>query len=205
MYTNQCTRTKIYITNQDFSFLRIQIYRGRIQREWECCMGSYAGVDYITSTYVHFRNDSNAFAMGNPLPELTLTLCQSRLYPKLETLDLFGRQYLNCAPQTRPTKRQLGFLSKSILHLERQSKPDFKTLKPGSRDFSQISHWQDLKKNRVTWSLTDISLAGWSMKVSSASCPSSSTQTLFSPYSSSRENFFYHNKKVFCIENILDF
>ena len=35
--------------------------------------------------------------------------------------------------------------------------------------------------------LTDISLAGWSIKVSSASFPSKSMQTLFSPYSSSRK------------------
>ncbi len=32
-------------------------------------------------TYVLSRVDSNAFTMGNPLPESTLTLCQSRLYP----------------------------------------------------------------------------------------------------------------------------
>jgi hypothetical protein len=31
----------------------------------------------ITSPYV----DPNAFTMGNPMPESTLTLCQSRLYP----------------------------------------------------------------------------------------------------------------------------
>jgi hypothetical protein len=40
----------------------------------------------ITSPYVHSRVDSNKFtmgighwAMGNPMPETTLTLCQSRL------------------------------------------------------------------------------------------------------------------------------
>ncbi len=44
----------------------------------------------ITSPYVHSRVDSNTFTMGgqpyarvdlNPMPESTLTLCQSRLYP----------------------------------------------------------------------------------------------------------------------------
>jgi hypothetical protein len=35
----------------------------------------------ITSPYVHFRDDSNPFTMGNIMPETTLTLCQSRLYP----------------------------------------------------------------------------------------------------------------------------
>jgi hypothetical protein len=36
----------------------------------------------ITSPYFHSRvNDSNTFTMGNTMPESTLTLCQSRLYP----------------------------------------------------------------------------------------------------------------------------
>jgi hypothetical protein len=39
-------------------------------------------------TYVHSRDDSNTFTMGNPMPELTFTLCQSRLYPQSGTLDL---------------------------------------------------------------------------------------------------------------------
>jgi hypothetical protein len=33
----------------------------------------------IASPNVHSRVDSNTFTMGNPMPELTLTLCQSRL------------------------------------------------------------------------------------------------------------------------------
>jgi hypothetical protein len=44
-------------------------------------MGPYAGVDYITSPYVHFIVDSNTFIMGkpyarvdlNPMPEVTLS------------------------------------------------------------------------------------------------------------------------------------
>jgi len=35
----------------------------------------------ITSPYAHSRFDSNTFTMGSPMPESTLTLCQSRLYP----------------------------------------------------------------------------------------------------------------------------
>jgi hypothetical protein len=35
----------------------------------------------ITSPFVHSTVDSHTFSMGNPMPESTLTLCQSRLYP----------------------------------------------------------------------------------------------------------------------------
>jgi hypothetical protein len=35
----------------------------------------------ITSPFVHSRVDSNTFIMGNPMPESTLSLCQSQLYP----------------------------------------------------------------------------------------------------------------------------
>jgi hypothetical protein len=44
-------------------------------------MGPYAGIDY-TSPYV----DSNTYTMGNTIPESTLTLCQSRLYPPVRDL-----------------------------------------------------------------------------------------------------------------------
>jgi hypothetical protein len=38
---------------------------------------------------MHSRVDSNTFTMGNPMPESTLTLCQSRLYPPVgDFLDL---------------------------------------------------------------------------------------------------------------------
>jgi hypothetical protein len=43
--------------------------------------GPHAGADYKTSPYVHSRVDFSTFTMGNPMPESTLTLCQSRLYP----------------------------------------------------------------------------------------------------------------------------
>ncbi len=35
----------------------------------------------INSPCVHSRVDSNTFTMGNPMPESTLTVCQSRLSP----------------------------------------------------------------------------------------------------------------------------
>ncbi len=35
----------------------------------------------IASPHVHSRVDSNTFAVGNPMPESTLTLSLSRLYP----------------------------------------------------------------------------------------------------------------------------
>ncbi len=35
----------------------------------------------ITSPYVHSRVDSSTNTTGNPMPESTLALCQSRLYP----------------------------------------------------------------------------------------------------------------------------
>ncbi len=43
----------------------------------------------ITSPYVDARVDSNTFIMGNPMPESTLTLRQSRLYPPVRDLE-FG-------------------------------------------------------------------------------------------------------------------
>ncbi len=67
--------------------------RGRIQKK-TLCMGPYAGVDY-NLTYVHSRVDSNTFTKGNPMPELTLTLCQSRLYPPVRDFG-FGLCFLLC-------------------------------------------------------------------------------------------------------------
>jgi hypothetical protein len=41
----------------------------------------------VTSPDVYFRVDSNTFTMGQPLPESTLTLCQSRrLYPPVKDI-----------------------------------------------------------------------------------------------------------------------
>ncbi len=53
-------------------------------------MGPYARVDYNLTLYVHSRVDSNSFTMGNPMPESTLTLCQSQVdfIPISGTLEL---------------------------------------------------------------------------------------------------------------------
>ncbi len=42
----------------------------------------------ITPPHVNSRVDSNTFTMGNPMPESTLTLCQSRLWiwPQVESV-----------------------------------------------------------------------------------------------------------------------
>jgi hypothetical protein len=69
--------------------------RGRIQRKtW--CVGPYAGVEY-NLTYVHSRVVSITFTMDNlyPMPDSTLTLCQSRLYPPIRdfAFSLRGHTY----------------------------------------------------------------------------------------------------------------
>ncbi len=52
---------------------------GRIQKR----QGVWDPIPELTTTspYVHSRVDSNTFIMGNPMPESTLTLCQSWIYP----------------------------------------------------------------------------------------------------------------------------
>ncbi len=42
-------------------------------------MGPYAGVDY-NLTLCQLKVDYNTFTIGNPMPESTLTIYQSRLY-----------------------------------------------------------------------------------------------------------------------------
>ncbi len=55
-------------------------YWGRIQRKtW--CMGPYAGVDYNLKLFpLQSRFQHNNYGQRY-MPEATLTLCQSRLYP----------------------------------------------------------------------------------------------------------------------------
>jgi hypothetical protein len=53
---------------------------------WES--GPYARVDFNLTLCPLQRVDSNTFTMGNPMPEATLTLCQSRLYPPVRDLGL---------------------------------------------------------------------------------------------------------------------
>jgi hypothetical protein len=78
--------------------------RGQIQRKaW--CMGVGVPELTITSPYVHSRVDSNTFNTGNPMPESTLTLCQSRLYPPFRDFGFglrsrVGMQDRNCSYAT---------------------------------------------------------------------------------------------------------
>ncbi len=52
--------------------------RGHIQRKtWSIGPYNLTLCPFVHSTH----SDSNTFTMGNPMPESTLTLCQSRLYP----------------------------------------------------------------------------------------------------------------------------
>jgi len=57
-------------------------------------MGPRAGVDYITSPYVHSKVDSKTFTMGIYMPESTLTLQYARVdfIPQSGTLDLASGQ-----------------------------------------------------------------------------------------------------------------
>jgi hypothetical protein len=50
-------------------------------------MGPYAVDDYnLTLCQLQYRVDSNTFTLGNPMPESTLILRQSRLYPPSQVL-----------------------------------------------------------------------------------------------------------------------
>ncbi len=51
----------------------------------------------ITSPYVQSRDNSNTFTTGNPMPESTLTLCQSTLFPS-QGLGIFVSDY-SCTTQ----------------------------------------------------------------------------------------------------------
>ncbi len=56
------------------------------------CMGPCAGV--------HSRVDSNTFTMGNPMPQSTLALCQSRLYPPVRGFG-FGLRFEALTPSSK--------------------------------------------------------------------------------------------------------
>jgi hypothetical protein len=58
-------------------------------------MGPYAGVD---SNLTLCRLQRSSTTMGNPMPESTLTLCQSRLYPPVRDLG-FGLSTANAMCQ----------------------------------------------------------------------------------------------------------
>ncbi len=48
----------------------------------------------MTSPYVYYRVDSYTFTMGNPMPESTLTLCQSLLYPPVRDFAFALRLFI---------------------------------------------------------------------------------------------------------------
>ncbi len=56
-------------------------FGGNTEAESKEKHGVWDPMPELTSPYIHSRDDSNTLTMGNPMPESTLTLCQSRLYP----------------------------------------------------------------------------------------------------------------------------
>ncbi len=80
-----CTLYIMYFTDR--------LTRGLMQRKtW--CIWPYAGADYNLTLHVYPRVDSNTFTMGNPMPESTLTLCKSRLYPLVRDFGFEIREWL---------------------------------------------------------------------------------------------------------------
>jgi hypothetical protein len=91
--------------------LNFHEYRGRIQRKhglWDP-MPQLT----ITSLYVHSRVDSHTFTMGNPMPESTLTLCQSRRYSPSQGLWIW---HLNSRSETIWKKNLVHLLSVQLTH-----------------------------------------------------------------------------------------
>jgi hypothetical protein len=75
----------------------------------------------ITSPHVHFGVDSNIFTTSNPMPESTLTLYQSRLYPPVSDFG-FGLYSSNFVHNYNVEQR--GLLS-SLLFFLRGSRKRF--------------------------------------------------------------------------------
>ncbi len=75
----------------NFSIVGAQLW-GQIQRKL-CCMWFYAGVVYnLTLCTLQSRLQHMYSYHGNPKPQSTLTLCQSRLYPPVRDFG-FGLCY----------------------------------------------------------------------------------------------------------------
>ncbi len=83
----------------------ISAFRGWIQRKtW--CMVPYTEVDYKTSSlYVQSCVDSKTFRMEYPMPESTLTLCQSRLYPPVRDFWILPQLVVRAAASVHCKKR----------------------------------------------------------------------------------------------------
>ncbi len=77
----------------------------------------YAGVDYNLTLCPLYRVDSNTFIMGNPVPESTLSQCQSRLYPPVRVFG-FGlcncHRASNCQCQSRNSPEACTMFSPSV-------------------------------------------------------------------------------------------
>ncbi len=74
------------------------LHRGHIQRKLTKNGVWNPTLEFnITSPYVHSRVDSHSFTMGNPMPESTLTLCQSRLNARVDFTPSFGFGLGPCA------------------------------------------------------------------------------------------------------------
>ncbi len=71
--------------------------------------GTFAGVDY-NLTLCRLRVETNTWTMGNHMPESTLTLCQSRLYPPSQGLRIWPLY----------TLLSMGFAGLAILCILRQ-------------------------------------------------------------------------------------
>jgi hypothetical protein len=70
----------------------------------------------ITSPYVNSRVDSNTFTKGNPMPESTLTQCQSRLCPPVKDFGWiwpvdFGTASVRHLHHSAISYPELGYIS----------------------------------------------------------------------------------------------
>jgi hypothetical protein len=86
-------------------------FKGRIQRKtW--CMGPFAGVDYNLTLCPLQRRLLHIYH-GQPMPESTLTLCQSCLHPPSQGLWIWPMN-----PSCCPSKSQnVTWLSNTVLFL----------------------------------------------------------------------------------------
>ncbi len=67
----------------DMYFVQYCIYAAEAEPKEKHGVWDHMPEMTTASPYVHSRVDSNTFTMGIPMPESTLTLCLSRLYPPI--------------------------------------------------------------------------------------------------------------------------
>jgi hypothetical protein len=78
-------------------------------------MATYAVQLAIISPYVDARVDSNTFSLGNPMPDLTLTLCRSRLSLPVRPLALADTEFVPEPYSFRLPKTTFYFISSKAL------------------------------------------------------------------------------------------